>query len=121
MVRTLPSSRACRRRSIQPDAWPSGLALACWPAPTVLVLPENRLIDSSEVRASVHHLGQHAPVRAAPRLLVIVTLAEAGGAQTFAGSLLHGLKGRWDVEVAAHGPEGALVDACRRDGVPFHH
>jgi glycosyltransferase involved in cell wall biosynthesis len=56
-----------------------------------------------------------------PRLLVLVTLAEAGGAQTFAASLLHGLRERWDIQVAAHGPEGALVDACRRDGVPFHH
>jgi glycosyltransferase involved in cell wall biosynthesis len=60
-------------------------------------------------------------MRAAPRLLVIVTLAEAGGAQTFAASLFHGLRGRWEIEVAAHGPEGALVDACRRDGIPFHH
>jgi glycosyltransferase involved in cell wall biosynthesis len=60
-------------------------------------------------------------VRSRPRLLVIVTLAEAGGAQTFAASLLHGLRERWEVEVAAHGPQGALVDACRRDGVPFHH
>jgi glycosyltransferase involved in cell wall biosynthesis len=51
----------------------------------------------------------------------VVTLAEAGGAQTFAASLLHGLRERWDIEVAAHGPEGALVEACRRDGVPFHH
>jgi glycosyltransferase involved in cell wall biosynthesis len=60
-------------------------------------------------------------VRTAPGLLVIVTLAEAGGAQTFAASLLRGLSDHWHVEVAAHGPEGALVDACRRDGVPFHH
>jgi glycosyltransferase involved in cell wall biosynthesis len=56
-----------------------------------------------------------------PRLLVIVTLAEAGGAQTFAATLVAGLRGRYDVEVAAHGPGGALVDACAALDVPFHH
>lgn len=55
-----------------------------------------------------------------PRLLVIVTLAEAGGAQTFASSLAAGMRDRYDVEVAAHGP-GALADACARLRVPFHH
>jgi glycosyltransferase involved in cell wall biosynthesis len=55
-----------------------------------------------------------------PRLLVVVTLAEAGGAQTFASSLVAGLRDRYDVEVAAHGP-GALADACARLEVPFHH
>src|SRR3954471_2037493 len=60
-------------------------------------------------------------MRRRPRLLVIVTLAEAGGAQTFAASLIGGLAGRWDIAVAAHGPDGALVDACRRAGVPFQH
>jgi glycosyltransferase involved in cell wall biosynthesis len=56
-----------------------------------------------------------------PRLLVVVTLAEAGGAQTFAAALAAGLHGRYAVEVAAHGPGGALVDACAALGVPFHH
>lgn len=55
-----------------------------------------------------------------PRLLVIVTLAEAGGAQTFAATLVAGLRARYEVEVAAHGP-GALADACARLDVPFHH
>jgi glycosyltransferase involved in cell wall biosynthesis len=55
-----------------------------------------------------------------PRLLVIVTLAEAGGAQTFAAALVAGLRDRYEVEVAAHGP-GALADACARLEVPFHH
>jgi glycosyltransferase involved in cell wall biosynthesis len=54
------------------------------------------------------------------RLLVVVTLAEAGGAQTFAATLAAGLRERYEVEVAAHGP-GALADACARHGVPFHH
>ncbi len=56
-----------------------------------------------------------------PRLLVVVTLAEAGGAQTFVASLVRGLADRWDIDVAAHGPDGALVDACAEVGVPFHH
>ncbi len=55
-----------------------------------------------------------------PRLLVIVTLAEAGGAQTFAATLVAGLRERYEVEVAAHGP-GALADACASLDVPFHH
>jgi glycosyltransferase involved in cell wall biosynthesis len=55
-----------------------------------------------------------------PRLLVIVTLAEAGGAQTFAATLVAGLHERYEVEVAAHGP-GALADACASLDVPFHH
>jgi glycosyltransferase involved in cell wall biosynthesis len=55
------------------------------------------------------------------RLLVVVTLAEAGGAQTFAATLVAGLRDRYDVEVAAHGPGGALVDACAALDVPFHH
>jgi glycosyltransferase involved in cell wall biosynthesis len=56
-----------------------------------------------------------------PRLLVVVTLAEAGGAQTFAAHLASGLCGSWDVTVAAHGPRGALADACLAAGVPFRH
>ncbi|HET6171076.1 MAG TPA: glycosyltransferase [Gaiellales bacterium] len=56
-----------------------------------------------------------------PRLLVIVTLAEAGGAQTFASTLVAGLRDRYDVEVAAHGPGGAVADACAVLNVPFHH
>jgi glycosyltransferase involved in cell wall biosynthesis len=55
------------------------------------------------------------------RLLVLVTLAEAGGAQTFAATLVAGLRERYAVEVAAHGPEGALADACTALDVPFHH
>ena len=56
-----------------------------------------------------------------PRLLVVVTLAEAGGAQTFAAELVAGLRERYAIEVAAHGPGGALVEACAALGIPFHH
>jgi glycosyltransferase involved in cell wall biosynthesis len=56
-----------------------------------------------------------------PRLLVVVTLAEAGGAQTFAATLVAGLRDGYDIELAAHGPGGALADACAELEVPFHH
>ena len=56
-----------------------------------------------------------------PRLLVIITLAETGGAQTFVRSLVAGLLGEYTIDVAAHGPAGALRDACAALGVPFHH
>ncbi|MDX6597920.1 MAG: hypothetical protein QOE87_1807 [Gaiellales bacterium] len=56
-----------------------------------------------------------------PKLLVIVTLAEAGGAQTFVTTLVAGLRERYAIEVASHGPGGAVVDACAALDVPFHH
>jgi glycosyltransferase involved in cell wall biosynthesis len=56
-----------------------------------------------------------------PRLLIVVTLAEAGGAQTFASALAGGLRERYEIEVAAHGPDGALPTACERLGLRFHH
>ena len=64
--------------------------------------------------------GHRPAIPLTPRLLVIVTLAEAGGAQTFAATLVAGLRERYEVEVAARGP-GALADACTSLGVPFHH
>jgi glycosyltransferase involved in cell wall biosynthesis len=56
-----------------------------------------------------------------PRLLVVVTLAEAGGAQTFVATLVAGLRERYEIDVASHGPDGAVVDACASLDVPFHH
>ena len=53
-----------------------------------------------------------------PRLLILITLAEAGGAQTAVSSLLPGLTGEFDVTVAAHG-SGPLRDAARAAGVPL--
>jgi glycosyltransferase involved in cell wall biosynthesis len=58
---------------------------------------------------------------AKPRVGVFVTLAEAGGAQTFVTSLLPALIERYDVFVAAHGTEGPVVDLSRRLGVPYEH
>ena len=52
---------------------------------------------------------------------MIATLAEAGGAQTFAAMLVAGLGDGYRITVAAHGPEGALADACRSQGIPFRH
>jgi glycosyltransferase involved in cell wall biosynthesis len=53
-----------------------------------------------------------------PRVLVLVTLAEVGGAQTYVASLVPALAERYDVTVAAHGP-GPLRDAVERAGAEF--
>jgi glycosyltransferase involved in cell wall biosynthesis len=53
-----------------------------------------------------------------PRLLIVITLAEPGGAQTAVAQLLPGLADELDVIVAARGP-GPLVDAARASGIPF--
>src|SRR4051794_3382762 len=53
-----------------------------------------------------------------PRLLILITLAEAGGAQTSVATLLPGLTAEFDVTVAAHG-SGPLPDAADAAGVPF--
>ena len=56
-----------------------------------------------------------------PRLLVIVTLAEAGGAQTFATTLVADCGSATRSRSHRTGPDGALVDACAALDVPFHH
>jgi glycosyltransferase involved in cell wall biosynthesis len=53
-----------------------------------------------------------------PRLLILITLAEAGGAQTSVAQLLPALVADFDVILAAHGP-GPLQDAALESGVPF--
>jgi glycosyltransferase involved in cell wall biosynthesis len=53
-----------------------------------------------------------------PRVLLLITLAEVGGAQTYVASLLPVLSERFDVTVAAHGP-GPLRDAAAEAGVRF--
>lgn len=53
-----------------------------------------------------------------PRILLLVTLAETGGAQTYVATLLPMLAERFDVAVAAHGG-GPLRDASRAAGVRF--
>jgi glycosyltransferase involved in cell wall biosynthesis len=57
-------------------------------------------------------------VAGGPRIFLVVTLAEPGGAQTYVASLLPALAGRFEVTVAAHGP-GPLRDAARAAGVRF--
>jgi glycosyltransferase involved in cell wall biosynthesis len=57
------------------------------------------------------------------RLLLIVTLAETGGAQTYVAHLARGMARAFDVTVAAHGP-GPLreaVDAAGARYVPLRH
>lgn len=51
-------------------------------------------------------------------MLLVVTLAEVGGAQTYVASLLPALVGRFDVAVAAHGP-GPLLEAAEAAGARF--
>jgi glycosyltransferase involved in cell wall biosynthesis len=53
-----------------------------------------------------------------PRILLLITLAETGGAQTYVAGLLPALVGRFDVVVAAHG-DGPLRDAALAAGARF--
>jgi glycosyltransferase involved in cell wall biosynthesis len=53
-----------------------------------------------------------------PRVLLLITLAEVGGAQAYVASLLPALAGRFDVVVAAHGP-GPVRAAAAEAGVRF--
>jgi glycosyltransferase involved in cell wall biosynthesis len=53
-----------------------------------------------------------------PRLLVLITLAEVGGAQSYVALLLPALVEAFDVTVAAHG-EGPLADAARSAGARY--
>jgi glycosyltransferase involved in cell wall biosynthesis len=60
-----------------------------------------------------------AGVRDKPRLLIVITLAEVGGAQTFVGTLLPAVSRAYDVVVAAHGP-GPVRAAAEAAGARFH-
>jgi glycosyltransferase involved in cell wall biosynthesis len=53
-----------------------------------------------------------------PRLLILITLSELGGAQTAVALLLPGLVDRFDVTLAAQG-SGPLRDAAQAAGVPY--
>ena len=53
-----------------------------------------------------------------PKVLLLITLAEVGGAQTYVASLLPALVERFDVVVAAHGP-GPLRMAAEEAGARF--
>lgn len=58
-----------------------------------------------------------------PRAVILVTLAEVGGAQTYVALLTEALRDRFDVVVAAYGP-GPLIEAARSGGarfVPLRH
>jgi glycosyltransferase involved in cell wall biosynthesis len=58
-----------------------------------------------------------------PRVLIAITLAELGGAQSYVASLVPALVGRFEVTVAAHGP-GPLADVVREAGaryIPLSH
>ncbi len=53
-----------------------------------------------------------------PRILIVITLAEVGGAQSYVAGLLPALSRSFDVTVAAWG-SGPLREACRANGVHF--
>jgi glycosyltransferase involved in cell wall biosynthesis/uncharacterized membrane protein len=53
-----------------------------------------------------------------PRLLLLITLAEIGGAQTYVALLLPAVAERFDVTVAAHG-SGPLRDAADAAGIRY--
>jgi glycosyltransferase involved in cell wall biosynthesis len=58
-----------------------------------------------------------------PRVLLVITLAEVGGAQSYVAALLPALAERYDVVLAAHG-EGPLRDVAAGVGarfVPLRH
>jgi glycosyltransferase involved in cell wall biosynthesis len=57
-------------------------------------------------------------MRATPRILILITLAEVGGAQTYVAQLLPALSARFEVVVGAHG-DGPLRDAAHAAGVRF--
>ena len=51
-------------------------------------------------------------------MLIVVTLGETGGAQSYVRDLVPGLVDQYDVTVAAHGP-GSLGDAVRERGANY--
>jgi glycosyltransferase involved in cell wall biosynthesis len=53
-----------------------------------------------------------------PRLLLVITLAERGGAQSYVASLLPAVAERYDTTLAAHG-HGPLSEAASAAGVEF--
>ena len=55
---------------------------------------------------------------ARPRVLLLITLSETGGAQRYVAALLPALAGEYDVVVAAQG-DGFLADASRQAGVRY--
>jgi glycosyltransferase involved in cell wall biosynthesis len=64
------------------------------------------------------HLPTSAPAPRRPRVLLLITLAETGGAQTYVAALLPGLVRDFDVAVAAYG-SGPLREATAAHGVRF--
>jgi glycosyltransferase involved in cell wall biosynthesis len=74
-------------------------------------------VTAAELTASIPQQGV-VPARRKPRLLVGITLAETGGAQSYLAYLLPAFTQHFDVTVAAHGP-GPLRDAAARAGTEF--
>ena len=51
-----------------------------------------------------------------PRVLLVITLAEVGGAQSYVAALMPGLADRYEVVVAAHGEEGRFLPSASVQG-----
>ena len=64
------------------------------------------------------HQSASDPLPRRPRLLLLITLAEVGGAQSYVAALLPALTRDFDVAVAAHGP-GPLQEAAAANGARF--
>jgi glycosyltransferase involved in cell wall biosynthesis len=73
---------------------------------------------ASAKKVSRFHGPASGPHERRPRVLIVITLAEIGGAQTYVASLLPALVGHFDVAVAAHGP-GPLQEAAEAAGARF--
>ena len=75
-------------------------------------------VSGSETTTSVPVPSPALRGRSRARLLVVVTLAETGGAQAYVRDLIPGLIDTFDITVAAHGP-GPLAEAVRERGAAF--
>jgi glycosyltransferase involved in cell wall biosynthesis len=64
------------------------------------------------------HRPTSAPQPRRPRILLLITLAEVGGAQSYVAALLPGLRRNFDVVVAAYGP-GPVREAAAENGARF--
>lgn len=79
--------------------------------PHRLTAPDGDRLDDLQEGPSATHPRK-------PRVLLVITLAEVGGAQSYVAALLPALAGRFDVSVAAHGM-GPLREAAATTGAHF--
>jgi glycosyltransferase involved in cell wall biosynthesis/uncharacterized membrane protein len=114
VVRPTPLFDTAWNAVLQPRAIALTGLFTCFLAATYLVL------HSFPIRPPGPSARLQGPDEAArrPRVLLLITLAEVGGAQTYLSLLLPAIADCFDVTVAAHGP-GPLRDAARAAGARF--